>query len=79
MEYLIKKDVPIPKARPGRRPPIYPFSTMAVGDSIFIADPDAKKAKSAACGTGNKRKGKRFRSRRLPENGQRATRSWRTE
>ena len=79
MEYLIEKNVPIPKARPGRRQPIYPFSTMAVGDSIFIADPDAKKAKSAACGTGNKRKGKRFRSRRLTENDQRGTRIWRTE
>ena len=78
MEYLIEENVPIPKARPGRKP-IYPFSTMAVGDSIFIADPDAKKAKSAACGTGNKRNGKRFRSRRLTENDQCGVRIWRTE
>jgi len=78
MEYLIEKNVPIPERRPGR-PPIYPFSMMAVGDSIFIADPDAKKAKAAACGTGNKRKGKRFRSRRLTENDQCGVRIWRVE
>jgi hypothetical protein len=78
MEYVIEKNVPVPKGRPGRKP-IYPFSTMAVGDSIFIADPDANKAKSSACGTGNKRKGKRFSSRRLTENDQCGVRIWRTE
>ena len=78
MEYLIEKNVPMPERRLGR-PPIYPFSTMEVGESVFIADPKANGAKSSACGTGNKRKGKRFSSRRLTENDQRGVRIWRVE
>ena len=77
--FTVEKNVPIPAAKRGARKPIYPFSQMAVDESVFIADPDAYRAKGAACGTGNTRKGKRFISRRVTENEQTGVRIWRVK
>ena len=79
MDYTVEKNVPIPAAKRGARKPIYPFSQMAVDESVFIADPDAYRAKGAACGTGNTRKGKQFKSRRVTENEQTGVRIWRVK
>ena len=77
--YTVEKNVSIPQKSPKGRKPIYPFSQMEVDESVFIADPDAYRAKGAACGTGNTRKGKQFTSRRVTENEQTGVRIWRVK
>lgn len=79
MDYLIEKNIPIPPDRRGNNKSTYPFNKMDVGDSVFFADPIGLKATRAAHGAGPKRKGRKFRSRRLTENDQRGTRIWRVK
>jgi len=72
MTFKIDKDVPIPQVL-GQ----YPFEQMEIGDSFFAAGHTTNQIQNAA--SNHRKKGKKFRSRRVTENGVEGTRIWRIE
>lgn len=72
----IDKDVPMPS--PAKPPPKYPWRSMAVGDSFFIAGLTVAKLASLAA-WGRKATGYRFTCRTVTENGVAGVRVWRVE
>lgn len=49
MTIRVQADIPIPIGNSRRgKPPLYPFATMAVGESFWLPMPDGLKAMAAA-------------------------------
>ena len=68
-------DMPLPA--PGRgRPPTYPFRTMPVGASFFVAGVTQRKISPMICRC-VKKCGMQFSTRKVTENGVEGTRVWR--
>ena len=77
----IQKDIPIPTARRTRGSCRYPFRSMEVGDSFFVAYDGKKQQQSAmysAIPDEVRRAGAKFCTRCVEENGVQGVRVWRT-
>lgn len=75
---LIEKNIPIPPIKRGK-PSMYGFRDMQVGDSIFLAGSDGRKAAIAAKVFAHRNEEYAFRSRNVVENGIRGRRIWRVD
>lgn len=77
IEFQTDVPMPSPASGPGR-PPEYPFRTMPVGASFFVAGMSQKKM-SATTYRYYKEYGMKFSTRKVMENGVEGTRVWRME
>lgn len=79
--FTIDKGVPMPNRRGSSmgKVPKYPWRTMDVGDSFFVASDAARPAVMAQASHSGKRTGRRFTTRFVTENGVRGVRVWRVE
>lgn len=75
IEFQTDVPMPEPSAKPGR-PPKYPFSTMPVGASFFVAG-KTQSGVSAAATISAKRSGRKFATRGVTEGGVKGVRVWR--
>lgn len=70
----IDKNVPMPPKPASRH--IYPWDAMEVGDSFFAPDPKGELVRAQSYPEGKKR-GVKFASRTVTENGVKGVRIWR--
>jgi hypothetical protein len=82
-QFVIEKNVPLPKSNRGRGNTRYPFGRMDIGDSFFIAAPENATATqqriSSAATHFAARHACRFTTREVMEDGVIGVRIWRIE